>query len=241
MKYFTAAQAFSQTIKNLHILLKPLGFKKKGNHFYRYIKHGVGQLIHTQKSRWSDKSRISFTFNIGLVCPPLQYDPRFQEAGQPLPDFPNILDCLAQERIGFLLPEPGQQDIWFEVADGANNAAVLQEVQTIVETFVLLHFAAHSVPQQLYPLIGNRHAMQLAAKLGEPEQAQRFYRAEREWAQQRYHEECQAAKHFQPGDDEYYEDEDGCIVFGGEQPDPQVWLDYLSELERDAARWGVLT
>ena len=40
---------------------------------------------------------------------------------------------------------------------------------------------------------------------------------------------------------EYYEDEDGCIVFGGEQPDPQVWLDYLSELERDAARWGVLT
>ncbi|MDN8582516.1 hypothetical protein QZH63_10985, partial [Eikenella corrodens] len=151
------------------------------------------------------------------------------------------LDCLAQERIGFLLPEPGQQDIWFEVADGANNAAVLQEVQTIVETFVLLHFAAHSVPQQLYPLIGNRHAMQLAAKLGEPEQAQRFYRAEREWAQQRYHEECQAAKHFQPGDDEYYEDEDGCIVFGGEQPDPQVWLDYLSELERDAARWGVLT
>lgn len=107
MEYFTAAQAFSQTIKNLHILLKPLGFKKKGNHFYRCTEHGVGQLIHTQKSRWSDKSRISFTFNIGLAYPPLQHDPRFQEAGQLLPDFPNILDCLVQERIGFLLPEPG--------------------------------------------------------------------------------------------------------------------------------------
>ena len=239
MEYFTAAQAFTQAIKNLHILLKPLGFKKKGNHFYRCTEQGIGQLIHTQKSQWSNKSSISFTFNIGLVCPLLQHDPRLQEIGQALPDFPSIHDCLAQERIGFLLPEPEQQDIWFEVADGANNAAVLQEVQTIVETFVLPHFAAHNVPQQLYLLIDNRHAMRLAAKLGEPEQVQRFYWAEREWAQQRYREECQAAEHFQPGDDEYYEDEDGCVVFGSEQPAPQVWLDYLAELEQDAARWGV--
>ena len=239
MEYFTAAQAFTQAIKNLHILLKPLGFKKKGNHFYRCTEQGIGQLIHTQKSQWSNKSSISFTFNIGLAYPLLQHDPRVQEIGQALPDFPNILDCLAQERIGFLLPEPEQQDIWFEVADGANNTAVLQEVQTIVETFVLPHFAAHNLPQQLYPLIANRHAMRLAAKLGEPEQAQRFYWAEREGAQQRYREECQAAEHFQPGDDEYYEDEDGCVVFGSEQPAPQVWLDYLAELEQDAARWGV--
>ena len=241
MEYFTAAQAFTRAIKNLHILLKPLGFKKKGNHFYRCTEQGIGQLIHTQKSQWSNKSSISFTFNIGIACPLLQYDPRFQEIGQALPDFPSIHDCLAQERIGFLLPEPEQQDIWFEVADGANNAAVLQEVQTIVETFVLPHFAAHNLPQQLYPLIDNRHAMRLAAKLGEPEQAQRFYWAEREGAQQRYREECQAAEHFQPGDDEYYEDEDGCVVFGSEQPAPQVWLDYLAELEQDAARWGVQT
>lgn len=241
MEYFTAAQAFTQAIKNLHILLKPLGFKKKGNHFYRCTEQDIGQLIHTQKSQWSNKSSISFTFNIGLAYPLLQHDPRFQEIGQALPDFPNIHDCLAQERIGFLLPEPEQQDIWFEVADGANNTAVLQEVQAIVETFVLPHFAAHNLPQQLYPLIDNRHAMRLAAKLGEPEQAQRFYWAEREWAQQRYREECQAAEHFQPEDDEYYEDEDGCVVFGSEQPAPQVWLDYLSELEQDAARWGVQT
>ena len=127
------------------------------------------------------------------------------------------------------------------MADGANNAAVLQEVQAIVETFVLPHFAAHNLPQQLYPLIDNRHAMRLAAKLGEPEQAQQFYRAEREGAQQRYREECQAAEHFQPGDDKYYEDEDGCVVFGNEQPVPQVWLDYLAELEQDTARWGVQT
>jgi len=32
MEYFTAAQAFTQAIKNLHTLLKPLGFKKKGNY-----------------------------------------------------------------------------------------------------------------------------------------------------------------------------------------------------------------
>ncbi|WP_283113349.1 DUF4304 domain-containing protein [Neisseria elongata] len=28
----------------MHTLLKPLGFKKKGNHFHRQTEHGVGQL-----------------------------------------------------------------------------------------------------------------------------------------------------------------------------------------------------
>ena len=54
--------------------------------------------------------------------------------------------------------------------------------------------------------------MPLAVKLGEAEQAQRSYR-----------EECRAAEHYRPKG-------------SGNRPDPQIWLDYLEELEQDAAK-----
>jgi hypothetical protein len=226
MQCSNAAQAFSQIVKNLHTLLKPLGFKKKGNHFHRQTEHGVGQLIHTQKSQWNDKSHLGFTFNIGLTCPLLQNDPRFHENGRALPDFPSMYDCLTHERIGRLLPEQERHDLWFEVADDGRGSTVGQEIQTMMQKLVLPHFAVHSKPQQLYPLIGNRYAMRLAVKLGEAEQAKRFYQAEYGWAQRRYREECRMAEHYRPKG-------------SGNRPDPQIWLDYLEELEQDAAKWDV--
>ena len=68
--------------------------------------------------------------------------------------------------------------------------------------------------------------MRLAVKLGEAEQAKRFYQAEYGWAQRRYREECRAAEHYRPKG-------------SGNRPDPQIWLDYLEELEQDAAKWDV--
>lgn len=68
--------------------------------------------------------------------------------------------------------------------------------------------------------------MPLAVKLGEAEQAKRFYQAEYGWAQRRYREECRAAELYRPKGSR-------------NRPDPQIWLDYLEELEQDAAKWDV--
>ena len=68
--------------------------------------------------------------------------------------------------------------------------------------------------------------MPLAVKLGEAEQAKRFYQAEYGWAQRRYREECRAAEHYRPKG-------------SGNRPDPKIWLDYLEELEQDTAKWDV--
>ena len=68
--------------------------------------------------------------------------------------------------------------------------------------------------------------MRLAVKLGEAEQAKRFYQAEYGWAQRSYREECRAAEHYRPKG-------------SGNPPDPQIWLDDLEELEQDAAKWDV--
>ena len=122
-----------------------------------------------------------------------------------------------------MLPEQERHDLWFEVADDGSGSTVVHEVQTMMQKLVLPYFAAHSRPQQLYPLIGNRYAMRLAVKLGEAEQAKRFYQAEYGWAQRSYREECRAAEHYRPKG-------------SGNRPDPQIWLDYLEELEQDAAK-----
>ena len=58
-------QKFDTLMQACHLILKPLGFKKKGNNFFRK-KDGFGQHINFQKSPFGTKDNISFTINTGV-------------------------------------------------------------------------------------------------------------------------------------------------------------------------------
>ena len=59
-------QNFDVIIKDcFQAILKPLGFKKKGNNFYRQLQD-LGQIINIQKSSFYSKDHILFTINIGF-------------------------------------------------------------------------------------------------------------------------------------------------------------------------------
>ncbi len=87
----TATQlAFEETIKEVHALLKPLGFKKKSLNFYRQ-KNGFHQLINIQKSAYISANSIRFTMNICTDI--IKKDDK---------EFPSQFDLSIRERIGFI-------------------------------------------------------------------------------------------------------------------------------------------
>src|SRR5687768_3070214 len=64
-----AEEKFNQIVKySFHEVLKPLGFKKKNNNFYKPYE-GFGQMVNLQKSIYYSKEHISFTINLGLFLP----------------------------------------------------------------------------------------------------------------------------------------------------------------------------
>jgi hypothetical protein len=61
-------EKFDSLTKECHLILKPIGFNKKGNNFFLKRK-GFGQHINFQKSRFGTKDNISFTINTGIFLP----------------------------------------------------------------------------------------------------------------------------------------------------------------------------
>lgn len=64
-----AEQKFDSIINDsFKALINPLGFKKKGNNFYRQLPE-FGQIVNVQKSMFYSKENIHFTINTGLFIP----------------------------------------------------------------------------------------------------------------------------------------------------------------------------
>lgn len=91
---------FDEIIKEIHTLLKPLGFKKKALNFYR-LKDGFHQLINVQKSAYNSADEIGFTMEICIGIA--------KEGDSP---FPSKFDLAIRERIGSIKED---SDIWYEL------------------------------------------------------------------------------------------------------------------------------
>ncbi|MDO4880291.1 MAG: DUF4304 domain-containing protein [Capnocytophaga sp.] len=130
MKQKTPAQIeFDETIKELHQILKPLGFKKKALHFYRVVEQNL-QMISIQKGAYGNANKIYFTTNIKKA----PYE-------EPISFYPDENTL----RIGSIKDD---KDIWYEF-DGSimdifkrkqkfkeNKEAFLNDIQQIVLSYL---------------------------------------------------------------------------------------------------------
>jgi hypothetical protein len=113
-------------------ILKPLGYKKKGNNFYLQGEH-IGKLISLQKSSLYAKDHIRFTINIGLFSG-LLWDAYYTYPNKRLPSYPTIGECAIRKRIGGLLRTA---DSWFEFTAATDLDALLQQQQSMLTHYIL--------------------------------------------------------------------------------------------------------
>lgn len=116
-------------------ILKPFGFKKKGNNFYLQL-DGLGQIINIQKSKWSTKDEISFTINTGVFVPEY-WSVFYNYQNAEIPKFPTEPVCLIRKRIGEIRK---QNDTWYDLKNNTDENIIIEEMKTNVRTFVLPYF-----------------------------------------------------------------------------------------------------
>ena len=120
-----AEEKFNQVVKySFQEVLKPLGFKRKKNTFYKPYE-GFGQIINLQKSIYNSKEHINFTVNIGLFLPEFY---KVYMRAEP-PSFPSEPDCVVRQRAGWLL---GGNDKWWDITGETDGAALSEELKRVV-------------------------------------------------------------------------------------------------------------
>jgi hypothetical protein len=121
--------------EGFHELLKPLGFKKKGNNFYLRL-DTIGQIVNVQKSAFGNRDNISFTINTGIFVS-VVWLAFFDKTEKGIPEYPNEAECLIRKRIGNLRK---QSDIWFEIQEHTDEQQLIEEIRINLKEFILPYF-----------------------------------------------------------------------------------------------------
>jgi hypothetical protein len=131
-----AETKFDKVVRDgFHATLKPLGFKKKGNNFYKQ-ENGIGHIINLQKSTYYTKDHIHFTINTGVFLP--EYWTAFYNYfSKPVPDYPTEPECILRQRIGALRNE---NDKWFDITSDTDEEEMIQEMKINLNQYILPHF-----------------------------------------------------------------------------------------------------
>ena len=143
---------FATIVKHgFHAILKPEGFKRKGNNFYRQLPD-LGHIINIQKSQWGSKRDIKFTINNGIFSPEY-WRGQFHNQGKALKTFPTEPECLIRARIGALR---NQNDTWYEVDESSDLVNLIAEMHENVKQYILPWFANVASTQDLITLLKQR-------------------------------------------------------------------------------------
>jgi hypothetical protein len=116
-------------------VLKPLGYRKKANNFYKSL-NGIGKIINIQKNKYSSKDHISFTINTGIFSPEY-WNVTYNYFNKPIPNYPTEPDCILRRRIGNLL---NTGDIWYEINAETDIGALKTEQSRNLLTVILPYF-----------------------------------------------------------------------------------------------------
>ena len=123
-----AADEFRKTIlAQMHELLKPMGFRKKGKLFFSNV-NDVVLFIQLQGSRSSTKDMLKVTVNAGVFSRTVA-----ERVGNT--HDPNIYESHWRARIGFLIPE--QRDKWWKVSNEAEATRCASEITSALANYVL--------------------------------------------------------------------------------------------------------
>ena len=114
-------EAFTVLAKRLAVALRPYGFRRRGQTFYRRTDGNWG-LINLQKSTSSTRHLVRFTINVGIFSERIGSPYRAPSGGPP-----SIWICHYHERIGFLLPV--RQDHWWSIGPTTHVDALGDEIE----------------------------------------------------------------------------------------------------------------
>jgi len=146
-------QEFETIIKNcFQTVLKPLGFKKKGNNFYRKLQD-LGQIVNVQKSKFNSKEHISFTINTGLFIPEFWLI-FYNYQGKSVPDYPTEPECTIRQRIGKL--KYNNLDKWFEIDNNSDFSKLNHELNDSVVNFIIPYFEKTKTKNNIIQLLQDK-------------------------------------------------------------------------------------
>jgi len=146
-------QEFETIIKNcFQTVLKPLGFKKKGNNFYRKLQD-LGQIVNVQKSKFNSKEHISFTINTGLFIPEFCLI-FYNYQGKSVPDYPTEPECAIRQRIGKL--KYNNLDKWFEIDNNSDFSKLNHELNDSVVNFIIPYFEKTKTKNNIIQLLQDK-------------------------------------------------------------------------------------
>ena len=118
--------------KDLQLVLKVHGFRKKALNFYRRA-GGNFAVVQFQKSRTSSAMSVDFTINLGVFSAcvqqglaPILWVPSVE-------DVPTEPDCHLRRRIGLLLPE--HQDVWWNVREDTDRGKLGATLVSLLEKY----------------------------------------------------------------------------------------------------------
>lgn len=144
-----AEQIFDTIIRDcFQAVLKPLGFKKKGNNFYRHLPD-IGQIVNIQKSSFYSKEHISFTINTGLFIPEYWLTYYTYHNGK-IPDYPTEAICAIRQRIGKL---KYNIDKWFVIAVNTDIGELKKEMTENVVCYIIPYFERHKTKNDILQIL----------------------------------------------------------------------------------------
>jgi len=147
-------QHFDTIIKDcFQTILKPLGFKKKGNNFYRRL-HDLGQIINIQKSSFYSKDHISFTINTGLFIPEYWLTFYTYHNGD-IPIYPTEPSCAIRQRIGKL--RYNGMDTWFELNSTVDITELKKETTDNVLNYIVPYFEKNKTKEDVLYLLQDQN------------------------------------------------------------------------------------
>lgn len=177
MKSITETK-FDKVVKDsFHAKLKPLGYKKKGNNFYKQ-ENGVGHIINLQKSIYNYKNHIHFTINTAVFLP--EYWLAFRSySNKSVPDYPTEPECILRRRIGDLRNEG---DIWYDMTTDTGEEEMIQEMNKNLNQYILPHFQKVLSKDMIVEVLNSRatrveplEKLIVFGELGHKEKAKREY------------------------------------------------------------------
>ena len=106
-------------------VLKPLGYKKSGTVFRRFL-DGNSAIVAFQRSASSNYDYIKFTLNLGVACGDVFPEYAWGQTIEKIRCESANIDT----RIGFLMPDP--EDYWWELVDSTDVEPIAQEIAELV-------------------------------------------------------------------------------------------------------------
>lgn len=142
-------EQFKELLKQIQLLLKPLGYKKDGSNFRLFQEDGLGKIVNFQKSRYNDKESCSFTINVGIYFEKdSEIDKKFKE-----------YDCQIRQRSGCI---KHGNDTWWTITPQTDFEKLCMELETHVVNDVIPYLDNFISKEQVINLILDGNASKYA-------------------------------------------------------------------------------